>query len=50
MSSGKVEQQARRVMRLAHDLSVVGLNLCHELTPRRLLDLIVFGQKPLNLE
>jgi hypothetical protein len=30
MSSGKVEQQARRVMRLALDLGVVGLNLCHE--------------------
>ena len=28
--SGEVEQQARRVMRLTHDLSVVGLNLCHE--------------------
>jgi hypothetical protein len=30
MSSGKVKQQTSRVMRLTLDLSVVGLNFCHE--------------------
>jgi hypothetical protein len=30
MSSGKIEQQTSRVMRLTLDLGVVGLNFCHE--------------------